>query len=221
MHKPTQAAGTSGGQPGRPARREGLRLWLPILISAAALGLSLFNTGASLARSRLEAVFRPLNFEVSRGAQTVVYQISDAGGSTLLELPGYETSLSCQTGAYQEFTQIYYDGINLEMASADMDVLESGDYVIQSKGQIPPGTYAPGETAYDYCFVRTVAASGQRALWLIYYELDLAENTVRGPFRAGDTILLSLESPTLESAKAEMLRNYQALCEMVDALPGS
>lgn len=187
MHKPTQAAGTSGGQPGRPARREGLRLWLPILISAAALGLSLFN----------------------------------AGGSTLLELPGYETSLSCQTGAYQEFTQIYYDGINLEMASADMDVLESGDYVIQSKGQIPPGTYAPGETAYDYCFVRTVAASGQRALWLIYYELDLAENTVRGPFRAGDTILLSLESPTLESAKAEMLRNYQALCEMVDALPGS
>ena len=53
MHKPTQAAGTSGGQPGRPARREGLRLWLPILISAAALGLSLESPTLESAKAEM------------------------------------------------------------------------------------------------------------------------------------------------------------------------
>lgn len=202
------------------ASLERIRQWLPIGISVAALILSLFNTGVSFEQSKLEEIFRPLNFDISRGKQSVNYQIQDSNGAVLREIPGYETNFSCKTGAYREFTQIYYDGTALEMAFADMDVLESGDYVIRSTGQIPSTNDISEGKAYDYCFVRTVAASGQKELWLIYYELDLSENTVRGPFRVSDTILLQLQNQE-GASKANMLKNYQKLYELVNALPGS
>lgn len=197
-----------------------LQHWLPIVISMVALLFSIPNDWMSLEQGKREKVFQPLHFEVSRGEQSLYYQISNPDGTGLRKIPGYEIDFSCKTGAYQEFAQIYYDGTTLEMAFADMDVLESGDYVIASKGQIPPSDYIQGEKIYDYCFVRTVAASGEKELWLIYYELDLLENTIKGPFKASDAILLLMQDEGT-SAKADMLKNYQTLYEMVNALPGS
>ena len=198
---------------------EYIQQWLPIGISLAALILSIFNAGASVEQNKLEEVFRPLNFDISRGEQSVYYQISNYEGAVLHKIPGYEIDFSIKTGAYQEFAQIYYDGTTLELAFADMNVLESGDYVIRSSGQIPPMDRLPGDTIYDYCFVRTVAASGEKELWLIYYELDLGENTVKGPFKASDTILLQKGQD--DPAKENMLDNYLKLYEMVNALPES
>ena len=199
-----------------------LQQWLPIGISILALIASLVDVRVVLEQNEREKIFSPLNFRVFRGAQTATYQVASPDGTLLQEIPGYEIVFSCQTGAYREFTQIYYDGTTLEMASADLDVLKSAEEQrpITSTGQIPQTGHSPGETAYDYCFILTTSAAGQRELWLLYYELDLAANTVRGPFRASDTLLLSLQDPE-DPAKADMLRNYQALYALVEALPGA
>lgn len=196
-----------------------VRQWLPIGISLAALLLSLFNSGVSFGQSKLEEVFLPLHLEVSRGEPSMSYQISTPDGTVLQEVPGYETKFSCRTGACQEFAQIYYDGAELDLQFVDLDVLESGDYVIQSKGQLPSSSFIPGEPVYDYCFIRTVSASKQTELWLVYYEIDPLENTVKGPFKASSTILLLLQNQA-DSPKTDMLKHYQSLCEMADALPG-
>lgn len=199
-------------------RSQGVLQWLPVGISAAALSVSAFSAGTAFAQSRLEAVFQPLQFQISRGAQSVAYQIASSDGAARCEIPGYEIDFSCRTGAYREFAQIYYDRTALEMAFADLDVLESGDYTIRSTGQLPGAAYAPGETVYDYCFVHTVSAAGQKELWLLYYELDPAAGTVRGPFRASDTILLS-QAPE-GSSREKMLEDYRTLYDRVNALPG-
>lgn len=73
---------------------------------------------------------------------------------------------------------------------------------------------------YDYYFIYTVSASGQKELWLVYYELDLEQKKVKGPFKTDDVILLSLENEP-ESPKREMLENYQKLYEIVNTLPGN
>lgn len=196
-----------------------LRFWLPTALSIAALLISLFSSAVTFRQSKLEAIFQPLNFTVSRGEQSVYYEIKFPDGTTD-KIPGYDSKLSPATGAYQEFTQIYYDGTTLESQFADLDVLESGKYIIHSTGQLPDFTYVPGEKVYDYSFIHTISASGERRLWLIYYELDPLQKTVEGPFKATDTILLLLNQEQ-ESSKLEMLRNYQKLCEMVNRLPES
>ena len=86
---------------------EYIQQWLPIGISLAALILSIFNAGASVEQNKLEEVFRPLNFDISRGEQSVYYQISNYEGAVLHKIPGYEIDFSIKTGAYQEFAQIY------------------------------------------------------------------------------------------------------------------
>lgn len=195
-----------------------LQRWLPIVISAVALIFSAFNTGITLQQNKLNEIFSSANFEVSQGTQSLSYQISDVNGT--YELPAYETELSTTTGALQEFAQIYYDGVNLEIANATFNVEKSGDYIISSKGQIPRQNYVSGELVYDYYFIYTVSASGQKELWLVYYELDLEQKTVHGPFKTDDVILLSLENE-IESPKKEMLENYQKLYEIVNTLPGN
>ena len=58
----------------------------------------------------------------------------------------------------------------------------------------------------------------KKELWLVYYELDLEEKTVKGPVKTDDVILLALEDEP-ESPKREMLENYQKLYEIVNTLP--
>lgn len=193
-----------------------LQRWLPIVISAVALIFSAFNTGITLQQNKLNEIFSSANFEVSQGTQSLSYQISDVDDT--YELPAYETNFTNTTGAFQEFAQIYYDGTNLKIANTSLDILESGNYVIDSEGQIPKQNYVSDELIYDYYFIYTVSASGQKELWLVYYELDLGEKTVKGPVKTDDVILLSLENEP-ESPKREMLENYQKLYEIVNTLP--
>lgn len=193
-----------------------LQRWLPIVISAVALIFSAFNTGITLQQNKLNEIFSSANFEVSQGTQSLSYQISDVDDT--YELPAYETNFTNTTGAFQEFAQIYYDGTNLKIANTSLDILESGNYVIDSEGQIPKQNYVSDELIYDYYFIYTVSASGQKELWLVYYELDLEEKTVKGPVKTDDVILLALEDEP-ESPKREMLENYQKLYEIVNTLP--
>lgn len=193
-----------------------LQRWLPIVISAVALIFSAFNTGITLQQNKLNEIFSSANFEVSQGTQSLSYQISDVDDT--YELPAYETNFTNTTGAFQEFAQIYYDGTNLKIANTSLDILESGNYVIDSEGQIPKQNYVSDELIYDYYFIYTVSASGQKELWLVYYELDLGEKTVKGPVKTDDVILLALEDEP-ESPKREMLENYQKLYEIVNTLP--
>lgn len=193
------------------------QFWLSTTLSIAALVISIFSSVVAFQQSQLEAIFQPLNFNVSRGEQSVYYEIKASDGTTY-KIPAYETNISPATGAYQEFAQIYYDGTAMEFQFADLNVLESGKYIIHSTGQIPSANHVLGEKAYDYCFIHTISASGERNLWLIYYELDPLQKTVKGPFKANDTILLLLNQEE-ESSKMEMLRNYQKLYEMVNRLP--
>lgn len=193
-----------------------LQRWLPIVISVVALIFSVFNTGITLQQKKLNEIFSPATFEVDKGDQSISYKISDVDGT--YKLPAYETTLSTTTGALREFAQIYYDGVNLDIVNTTFNVEKSSDYIITSKGQIPKQNYVSDELIYDYYFIYTVSASGQKELWLVYYELDLDKKTVKGPVKTDDVILLALEDEP-ESPKREMLENYQKLYEIVNTLP--
>lgn len=193
-----------------------LQRWLPIVISVVALIFSVFNTGITLQQKKLNEIFSPATFEVDKGDQSISYKISDVDGT--YELPAYETKLFTTTGALREFAQINYNGVNLDIVNTTFNVKKSSDYIITSEGQIPKQNYVSDEFIYDYYFIYTVSASGQKELWLVYYTLDLEQKTVDGPFKTDDVILLSLENEP-ESPKREMLESYQKLYEIVNTLP--
>ena len=189
---------------------------LSLVISIAVSFFSILSTIVEWQQNKQNTIFGQTNLEVSRDEQSFNYQISDVDDT--YELPAYETNFTNTTGAFQEFAQIYYDGTNLKIANTSLDILESGNYVIDSEGQIPKQNYVSDELIYDYYFIYTVSASGQKELWLVYYELDLGEKTVKGPVKTDDVILLALEDEP-ESPKREMLENYQKLYEIVNTLP--
>ena len=196
------------------------KTWLPIILAIIAIILTLVTMKLQGQMDALERVFQPLNFSVSRGDPTAFYQISDLSGNVLSEIPAYSVRIQADTGAYREFTQIRYNGVDeLELASADLNVLESGQYEIISNGQIPISDYpADTDVVYDYFFIYTVSASGERELWLVYYELDLTSQAVSGPFKESQTSLLLLGTQ-MSPSKSTMMQNFWDLSERVAALP--